>query len=353
MTDTPSVDSTDTTNALPATQPTAQQFELLANRLADATDRLAKAERRFRVVGSVLLGAITIAIALPFLSPALAQSVPAQTGTTLLESLVQKVAALETKTAPMNLITDPNTQQPTVRFTDVNVQIVSGTGSTADTANGRGNLILGYNETRSPGTIPEFPDGTSNNIDIRSGSHCLVIGSYNNYYTQAGLICGSGSTIGGEQGAVAFGLYNRAFGKHAVVTGGQLNTASGESSAISSGYANTASAWSSSISGGYANIASGKGSSVSGGMFNTTSGELSAISGGRKNTASGGNSAISGGDSNTAIGAGSSVSGGASNKASGRYSTISGGSARTISTESGWVAGKFTGTSFVGHFSSP
>src|SRR5262245_8185163 len=49
--------------------------------------------------------------------------------------------------------------KPTVRFASVNVQILNGSGATAN-ANGTGNLVLGYDE--SPGA--------------QTGSHDLVLG---------------------------------------------------------------------------------------------------------------------------------------------------------------------------------
>src|ERR1700758_1264362 len=36
--------------------------------------------------------------------------------------------------------------QPTITFSGVNVQVVSGSGSTSGTVNGQGNLIIGYAE---------------------------------------------------------------------------------------------------------------------------------------------------------------------------------------------------------------
>src|SRR5581483_4954821 len=50
--------------------------------------------------------------------------------------------------------------KPTIRFSGVNVQVVSGSGTTNGTVNGEGNLVLGYDE--SPGT--------------QTGSHNLILG---------------------------------------------------------------------------------------------------------------------------------------------------------------------------------
>ena len=58
--------------------------------------------------------------------------------------LEARIAELETLTASMSTVKVDG--QSTVRFTGVNVQIVSGSGATAGTLNGKGNLIVGYNE---------------------------------------------------------------------------------------------------------------------------------------------------------------------------------------------------------------
>src|SRR5204863_100462 len=50
--------------------------------------------------------------------------------------------------------------KPTIRFSGVNFQLVSGSGATNSAVNGEGNLVLGYDE--SPGT--------------QTGSHNLVLG---------------------------------------------------------------------------------------------------------------------------------------------------------------------------------
>jgi len=50
--------------------------------------------------------------------------------------------------------------KPTIKFSGVNVQLVSGSGKTDGTVNGTGNLVLGYDE--SPGS--------------QTGSHNLIVG---------------------------------------------------------------------------------------------------------------------------------------------------------------------------------
>lgn len=86
---------------------------------------------------------------------------------------------------------------PTLVVTGLNVQIVNGLGQT-HTANGAGNLILGYNETGHPLG------------DDRTGSHYLVFGKECNYSAAAGLVGGEqnwamsagGSILGGSANEV-------------------------------------------------------------------------------------------------------------------------------------------------------
>ncbi len=61
--------------------------------------------------------------------------------------------------------------KPTIRFTGVNVQIVSGTGSTQE-VNGAGNLVLGYDESSG----------------AQTGSHNLIMGSADEYSAFGSLI---------------------------------------------------------------------------------------------------------------------------------------------------------------------
>ncbi|HYM36152.1 MAG TPA: hypothetical protein VET48_12185, partial [Steroidobacteraceae bacterium] len=57
-----------------------------------------------------------------------------------------------TNITPLNGVVSLSSQNgvPTVRFTNVNVQVVNGLGSTS-TINGAGNLLIGYNEARGGG----------------------------------------------------------------------------------------------------------------------------------------------------------------------------------------------------------
>lgn len=174
-----------------------------------------------------------------------------------MDSMEAENAALRALLAGVSRGMDPNTGQDTLRFANMNVQIVSGSGATDDIINGRGNLIIGYNELRTPD-------------DERTGSHMLVIGRYNNYAAFGGMVAGTDNSV---------------YAQWASISGGSHNTASGAASSVSGGYNNTASSMWSSTSGGAYNMASGSQSSVSGGYFNEASGDKSTVSGGARLTA--------------------------------------------------------------------
>jgi hypothetical protein len=219
-----------------------------------------------------------------------------------------KIDALEIKTASMSVETVDG--QPTVRFSNVNVQVVDGSGDTDGAVNGRGNLIVGYNE---------------NSSDTRTGSHNLIVGDRHSYTSFGGVVFGSNNTISGTYASVTGGVGNTASGGSASVSGGNGNTASGGYASVSGGAANTASGSTASVSGGGNNTASGSSASVSGGFSNLSSSGSASVSGGVGNTASGGSASVSGGVGNTASGGSASVSGGDRNTASGFDDTVAGG----------------------------
>ena len=81
------------------------------------------------------------------------------------------MAALETKLLPVSAAQSGSTVTD-VYYTNVNLHIRSGAGATNGPINGRGNLIVGYDEE---------------NGDPRTGSHNLVIGRYHSYSSFGGL----------------------------------------------------------------------------------------------------------------------------------------------------------------------
>lgn len=102
---------------------------------------------------------------------------------------------------------------PHLLFRGVNVHVQSGANTTADTASGLGNLIIGYNE--------------ANPAQLRTGSHNLVGGAQNGFSSYGGLV---------------FGVNNKSTAGYASVLSGEGNTASGISSAILGGRVRSA-AW--------------------------------------------------------------------------------------------------------------
>ncbi len=185
----------------------------------------------------------------------------------------------------------------TIEIHGCNVRIVNGLGNTY-TANGLGNLIVGYNEL---GNV---------NGDDRTGSHNYVGGRENSYSRWAGAVFGRDNTIsynlatvlGGHENTagsggsvVVGGKGNLAAAEDAVVGGGYMNTASGVWSVVSGGHTNTASVQAATVAGGHDNEANGPQSTVSGGTANVTTGTFASVTGGRGNEAAGDSSTIAGG----------------------------------------------------------
>jgi hypothetical protein len=209
--------------------------------------------------------------------------------------------------------------KPTIKFSGVNVQILSGSGSTAGPINGAGNLVIGYDDEPR----------------AQTGSHNLILGERQSFTSYGGILAGFGNTISSPFSTVSGGYRNTASGQDASVSGGDGNTASGNRASVSGGSENTASSQDASVSGGIQNTAGGPFgyTSVSGGARNEASYSSSSVSGGEENHAGGPWSSISGGERNYAAGEGfegyspgpSSVSGGKDNHAEGPWSSISGG----------------------------
>ena len=87
--------------------------------------------------------------------------------------------------------------------------------------NGTGNLIIGYNEPQT-----SLPGGS---VSVKTGSHNLVVGPENRYFSYGGLVVGSQNTISGPFSSVSGGVFNIASGNFSSVSGGNGHTASGDS----------------------------------------------------------------------------------------------------------------------------
>jgi hypothetical protein len=231
----------------------------------------------------------------------------------LVSEYESRIADLEDKLQYLTLVAGAvnGMPGPNMMITGANLHVRSGSGSTDGAINGRGNLIVGYNELRL--------------TDERSGSHNIVVGRYHSYSSFGGLVAGTSNTISGEYACVSGGASNIASGDESSVGGGISNTASGNQSSICGGHGNTATNWYATVSGGGGNKAMGISSSVSGGAANTAGGDYTSVSGGNSNGAIANSASVSGGRGNSASGWYASVSGGGYNEAIGDYSYVGGG----------------------------
>jgi uncharacterized coiled-coil protein SlyX len=192
--------------------------------------------------------------------------------------------------------------KPLVMLTGANLQIRSGAGNTG-TANGLGNLIVGYNErhggTRhcsrgTDGDLQPILDeaaclaaGGTWGSEQRTGSHYLVVGPYNDYTATGGVVFGLGNVSSAEGANVLGGGGNQATAWYAVVTAGLGNSARASHASVGGGAFNLATGDTAVVSGGRANIASGGGTAICGGSTNTATSDFGAVLGGNMQTASG------------------------------------------------------------------
>ncbi len=198
-----------------------------------------------------------------------------------------------------------------VLFTGCNVNVRSGSGATSGAVNGKGNLIIGYNENTGSHS--------------RTGSHNLIVGSEQTFTSYGGLVAGQENSITGPWASVTGGRNNEASGYYASVTGGKNNQATNFYSSVTGGASNYATDYFATVSGGEGNLASGHYASISGGLNNQATNYHASVSGGSANHATGREASVSGGRFNYATTDDASVTGGRGNTASGAYSSVSGG----------------------------
>jgi hypothetical protein len=151
---------------------------------------------------------------------------------------------------------------PHVIFSGANVHIQNGAADSL-TANGRGNLVVGYNEDVYGGE--------------RGGSHNVVIGAGHRYNFATGFVTGYVNRLGNMAASVSGGGFNNAGEFAASVTGGSNNNANGMYSTVTAGDSNNANASSSAVHGGSSNDANGDLSAVSGGFNNTATAPFSVV----------------------------------------------------------------------------
>lgn len=248
-----------TTPAIPASRSFSTRTSLLAASTLLAL--LAAAPARAQVCGDVNEdNKITTTDAQKVLKAAVGQDVVlvCQDQCAALE---ERVAALEALLAKVTIDGD------NLVLTGMNLQVVSGSGTTQGAVNGTGNVIIGYNESNS-------------NNDDRDGSHNLVIGRYHSYSNYGGLVAGEDNEISGKVATVLGGAQNLASGDGSVVVSGEDNWASASTSVVLAGELNRAGGRSCSVLSGVNNLCSGVQSSVAGGTKNTCSGQASVLTGG-------------------------------------------------------------------------
>ena len=258
----------------------ADELAALRKQVTENEARLGKSENRLRATWVVSCLVAFAMLTIGWHKDAIAQGY----GMTLAQAAT-RIAALETKTQDMNRITDPNTNQPTVRFSAVNVQVVSGKDSTDATVNGTGNLLIGYNELRVG----------NGRVNTRTGSHNLIIGRNNNYGGFGGAVVGFYNETSGSECSVVGGAFGNASGTNTTVSGGSSGAASGIYSCVSGGFRGTANSNYASVFGGYQNEASADAACVFGGSDNLASGDYTTVTGGSINTASGLTASVVGG----------------------------------------------------------
>ncbi len=201
-------------------------------------------------------------------------------------ALEQRVQALEALLAGVSRSGDD------LYFSGVNVYVVSGSGSTDAPPNGKGNVIIGYNEERGGRDLEGNP------YDRRSGSHNLVVGKQANYAGFGGVVAGLKNEIGSEYAIAIGGSENLAEPSFSTILGGTQNQTLADMSTAVGGWKNQPGGLFSTITGGRGNRTLGEASSISGGNENRIGpdGESASISGGSENEVDAQRSAISGGD---------------------------------------------------------
>lgn len=175
--------------------------------------------------------------------------------------------------------------EETILVSGANLQVVNGEGSTSS-ANGLGNVIVGYNESDSLTTQ-------------REGSHNLVMGRWNQYNSYGGIVHGLRNSLFNHESAAIAGSNNVVSGVRSAVIGGDQNTASGNKVVAIGGLDNEAKGSVTAILGGSSNVSDGTASVVVGGNANQTLGNRTAVLGGGTNVADGHVCVVVGGEGNS------------------------------------------------------
>jgi hypothetical protein len=142
---------------------------------------------------------------------------------------------------------------------NANLRVINGLGRTHGDINGKGNIVVGYDEHRDG----DYP---------KTGSHNLVVGPRHAYTGVGGVVFGRDNAIDGEANSVLGGS-----GNSATDVNGEYTSAS-------------------TVVGGVRNIASGAEAVVVGGLYNEAEAAASVVVGGSNNTAAYEYKVVLGGD---------------------------------------------------------
>lgn len=170
----------------------------------------------------------------------------------------------------------------------VDVQVVNGLGAT-DSANGTGNVIVGWGETAGP--------------TDRTGSHHLIAGARQSWTGSGGVVVGDRSRVG-PSAAVIGGAANLALTDSATVVGGRQMSAAGQDATAAGGRRNIATGTASLVTGGGSEAGGANAASehavVLGGRGGSTGAPGAVALGGFSPQAAGSSSVVLGGEGNVA-----------------------------------------------------
>jgi len=231
-------------------------------------------------------------------------------------NLAKQVKRLGIVESKVSCIVDETATPDSFIVEKCDLVVRNGEGKTDASPNGKGNIIVGYNEWNS--------DRGSQPSD-KNGSHNLIVGPGHTYTSYGSILGGRDNFSQGPSTSIVGGKGNIANAEYASVAGGFRNYASEVYSSVGGGSGNTASGVYSFAVGGRQNTASGVYSSVTGGDRNAAVGDYSSVTGGSESVAHGKYSSITGGYDNHANGQSSIVTGGLFNNATGSHSTVTGG----------------------------
>lgn len=226
------------------------------------------------------------------------------------EELEDAIEELENRLAAVSVRPDGD-----IEISGVDLEIRDGSGSTAcgGQCNGKGNLIVGYDQD---GNVPR-------GADARSGSHNVVLGDGHRWTGHSGLVVGYENNLEAAN-AIALGHENTVIAPRAAVLGGKKNLAFDPGAVVVGGFENTASGLNAVVAGGRKNVADGERAVALGGESNRADGIHAVAAGGYGNAADSGATVAVGGFGNTAEDSFSTVAGGVGNRATAQYSSTFG-----------------------------